>query len=106
MVTNEVKAYIRGYYGRPPAPIDPQVRKKVIGEEVPIQERPADLLSHNWRRPDKRSPYMQKEEDVLSYALFRCSRKVPGRKNGGQGWSGLFHCSEGPRAGTLAYHPI
>jgi len=44
VVTKETKDYVKGLYGRPPAPIKPDVMKKIIGDETPIQVRPADLL--------------------------------------------------------------
>ena len=44
MVTKEFKGLVRGEYGRTPAPIDPEFRKKIIGDEKPIECRPADLL--------------------------------------------------------------
>ncbi|HEV2414122.1 MAG TPA: pyruvate carboxylase subunit B [Candidatus Dormibacteraeota bacterium] len=43
-VTQELKDYLQGLYGRPPAPVDPQLRRLVIGREEPITIRPADLL--------------------------------------------------------------
>ncbi len=36
VVPEEVKQYVRGNYGRPPAPINPEVRKLIIGDEQPI----------------------------------------------------------------------
>ncbi len=69
--TDEVKNYMRGYYGRPPAPINEEARKKIIGHETPITVRPADLLQPEL--PAARAaakPYMEKEEDVLTMALF------------------------------------
>ncbi|WP_129724579.1 oxaloacetate decarboxylase subunit alpha [Xylanivirga thermophila] len=71
MVTKEVKAYVRGEYGRPPAEISPEFRKQIIGNEEPITCRPADLLKpelDKYRNEIKE--YMEQEEDVLSYALF------------------------------------
>jgi oxaloacetate decarboxylase alpha subunit len=108
MVTNEVKAYVRGYYGRPPAPIDPQVRKKVIGEEVPIQERPADLLEPQLPKAGQEIAfYMEKGEDVLSYALFPAvAMKFLEERMAGKVGVDFSIAQEGPRAGTLAYHPI
>ena len=41
-VSKEVKEYCLGFYGKTPAPIDPQIRKKIIGKEKPIEGRPAD----------------------------------------------------------------
>jgi len=43
-VTNEVKDYVRGLYGRPPAPISEEIRRLIIGDEPVITVRPADLL--------------------------------------------------------------
>ncbi|MHB8928397.1 MAG: oxaloacetate decarboxylase subunit alpha [Bacillota bacterium] len=71
MVTNEVKAYIRGLYGRPPGRVDPAVRKKIIGDEKPITHRPADDIKPGLAEAKREiAPLMEKEEDVLSYALF------------------------------------
>ncbi|HHV76430.1 MAG TPA: acetyl-CoA carboxylase biotin carboxyl carrier protein [Syntrophothermus lipocalidus] len=67
----EVKDYVRGLYGRSPAPIEPEVRKKIIGEEEVITVRPADLLEPGWEKALKETKDVAKnEEDVLSYALF------------------------------------
>ncbi|HKC83729.1 MAG TPA: pyruvate carboxylase subunit B, partial [bacterium] len=43
-VTQELKDYLHGLYGRPPAPVDPELRRLVIGRDEPITIRPADLL--------------------------------------------------------------
>ncbi|HEX6488160.1 MAG TPA: pyruvate carboxylase subunit B [Candidatus Dormibacteraeota bacterium] len=43
-VTQELKDYLQGLYGRPPVPADPEVRRLVLGREEPITLRPADLL--------------------------------------------------------------
>ncbi len=42
--SKEVKDYVKGFYGRPPAPIDSEIAHKIIGDEEPITCRPADLL--------------------------------------------------------------
>ena len=36
MVTKEFKGIVRGEYGRTPVPIDPEFRKRIIGDESPI----------------------------------------------------------------------
>lgn len=67
----EVKNYIRGYYGKPPAPIDAGVQKKIIGDEAVITVRPADLLEPGWEKSQKEmAEISDREEDILSYALF------------------------------------
>ena len=40
----EMRAYCRGEYGKTPAPIDPEVRAKILGNEKPIEGRYADTL--------------------------------------------------------------
>jgi len=71
VIPEEVKQYIRGYYGKPPAPIDPEVQRKAIGDEQPITCRPADMLSPGWEKAKAEIGDLAKsEEDILSYALF------------------------------------
>ncbi|MDQ1355090.1 MAG: pyruvate carboxylase subunit [Acidobacteriota bacterium] len=71
VIPEEVKQYVRGYYGRPPAPINPELKKKAIGDEEPITCRPAEMLSPGWERAKTEIGSLAKsEEDVLSYALF------------------------------------
>ena len=41
----EIKAYCRGEYGRTPAPIDEEVRAKILNGEKPIEGRYADTRS-------------------------------------------------------------
>lgn len=67
----EVKDYVRGLYGKPPAPIDPTVKVKIIGDEAVINGRPADLLPAGWEKAQQEmSSISQVEEDILTYALF------------------------------------
>jgi len=71
VIPNEVKNYIRGYYGRPPAPIDPEVKKKAIGDEEPIDCRPADLIKPGLEDAKKAIGFFAMQpEDIISYALF------------------------------------
>jgi len=71
MATNEVKNYMRGHYGRPPAPINEEARKKIIGNEQPIDCRPADLIAPELPKArEEVGAYMEKEEDIISAALF------------------------------------
>ncbi|AGB40515.1 acetyl-CoA carboxylase, biotin carboxyl carrier protein [Halobacteroides halobius DSM 5150] len=71
VIPDEVKSYIKGYYGQPPAEINPEIQKKAIGEEEPITCRPADLLESTLDNiKDEVEQYVEKEEDYLSYALF------------------------------------
>lgn len=71
LVPGEVKAYMRGLYGRPPAPVNLEVQKKIIGDEVPVTIRPADQLQPGLAKAAKESAGLAKsQEDILSYALF------------------------------------
>ena len=70
-VTKEFKGIVRGEYGKTPVPIDPAFVKKIIGDEKPITYRPADALKPELDQLRQEiAPYLEQEEDVLSYALF------------------------------------
>lgn len=71
MVTKEFKGLVRGEYGHTPLPIDDDFRKKIIGDEQPIDCRPADLIEPELDKlREKVKPWAEQEEDVLSYAQF------------------------------------
>jgi len=71
IVPKEIKDYVKGLYGKPPAPIDKEVKKKIIGEEEVITRRPADLLKPQLNAiPKDVKQLFEKEEDALTYALF------------------------------------
>ncbi len=70
-ITNEVKNYFLGQYGKAPAKLNQEVLQKAIGDQKPITCRPADLL-----KPEidslrvKAEPFSKSEEDILTYAMF------------------------------------
>jgi len=71
MVPKEIKAYVKGMYGKPTVPIKQEIVEKIIGDEEIITCRPADLIKpqlNSLRNEIKE--YLEQEEDVLSYALF------------------------------------
>jgi len=71
IIPEEVRQYVRGYYGRPPAPIDPEIQRLAIGDEEPIDCRPADLISPGMEKArEEIGGLARDEEDVISYALF------------------------------------
>ncbi|WP_432696154.1 sodium-extruding oxaloacetate decarboxylase subunit alpha [Marinobacterium sp. YM272] len=71
-ITNEVKRYLQGGYGHPPAQIDALLLTKAIGNEELIDGRPADLLSPEMARLTKEIGDLAKsEEDVLTFAMFQ-----------------------------------
>ena len=70
-ITNEVKLYLQGRYGRAPGPVNPIVRQQAIGNEDVIDVRPADLLPPEMDRLREEIGELAKsEEDVLTYAMF------------------------------------
>lgn len=69
--TKESRALLRGEYGRLPAPVNEEVRKKAIGDEEVITCRPADLLKPELEKyREEIKDHIRQDEDVLSYALF------------------------------------
>lgn len=71
LVPQETKDIFLGKYGKTTLPVDPEIQKKVIGDETPITCRPADLIPNQLEELEKKvAPYKQQEEDVLTYALF------------------------------------
>jgi oxaloacetate decarboxylase alpha subunit len=71
MISSEVKNYVRGLYGRPPAEVSSDLQKKVLGEAKPIEGRPADLLEPQMADAATAiGDLAQSEEDVISYAIF------------------------------------
>jgi pyruvate carboxylase subunit B len=70
-ITNEVKNYFLGQYGKSPSAVCPEVKKLAIGDAEPITCRPADLLEAEMARLTSDSErFAQSEEDVLTYAMF------------------------------------
>ncbi|MBE5786427.1 MAG: oxaloacetate decarboxylase subunit alpha [Clostridiales bacterium] len=71
MVTKESKGLLKGEYGRLPAKVNEDVRKKCIGNDKVITHRPADDIKPELEGYRKEiAQYIQQDEDVLSYALF------------------------------------
>ncbi|MBP5342441.1 oxaloacetate decarboxylase subunit alpha [bacterium] len=71
MVVNEIKDYLHGKYGKFPAPVDENIKKKIIGDDEVITVRPADLLKPEFESlKEKYKDIARSDEDVLSLALF------------------------------------
>ena len=67
----ESQGLMRGEYGRLPAPVNEEVRRKVIGDAKVITHRPADDIAPELEKYRKEiGQYITQEEDVLTYALF------------------------------------
>ncbi|KQC07246.1 MAG: pyruvate carboxylase subunit B [Methanolinea sp. SDB] len=72
-VTKEVKDYVKGLYGKSPAPISDHIRTLIIGDEDVITVRPADLLEPMYEKMKEQATaegLIKKEEDVLTYILY------------------------------------
>ncbi len=72
MATKETKDILAGKYGQSVNPVDPEIQKQVLGDDAEIITcRPADLLDNELDTlREECAPYIQQDEDVLSYALF------------------------------------
>ncbi len=71
MVPNEIKRYVKGFYGKSPGPISDDIRKLIIGDGEVITVRPADLLENELEKAKAEIPDLYESmEDVLSYVLF------------------------------------
>lgn len=70
-IGKEIKAYIRGEYGKAPGEIDAALVEKVLGDEKPIEGRFAEGIAPEF--PEAKA-YLgeraQSDEDVLSYIAF------------------------------------
>lgn len=72
MATKETKDVLSGKYGATVKPFNPDVVKKVLGDNPEIITcRPADLLEDELDTLRKEcEQWIQQDEDVLTYALF------------------------------------
>lgn len=70
-VSKEIKAYLKGEYGKAPGELDRSLVEKVLGDEKPIEGRFADTLEPLFEKTKKELGDMAKsDEDVLSYISF------------------------------------
>jgi pyruvate carboxylase subunit B len=75
MITQQTKDYFYGLYGRPPAPVNPEVQKLALKGyprgETPIDCRPADVLEPELGKAEEATKGLAKNRgDVLIYALY------------------------------------
>lgn len=67
----EVKDYLHGKYGQTPAPVNEEIKKKIIADDEIIECRPADLLKPEFESlKEQYKDIAKSDEDVLSLALF------------------------------------
>lgn len=72
-VSNEVKEYMKGNYGKPPAKVNEEIASKIIGDEKVITCRPADLLEpefDKYKSEGMEKGFVKNDEDALTYALY------------------------------------
>ncbi|SFR56834.1 pyruvate carboxylase subunit B [Marinobacter daqiaonensis] len=70
-ITNEVKKYLQGWYGKAPAEVDQELQRRAVGSEDLIEERPANLIPRELDDLRKQvADLAETEEDVLTYAMF------------------------------------
>ena len=98
-VSNEVKEYMKGMYGKSPAPVDPEISKQIIGDDEVITCRPADLLEdefEKFKKEGEEKGFVKSDEDALTYALYppiapkflkgeAIEEEIPSRPIGGSG---------------------
>ncbi len=75
MISDQIKDYCYGLYGKPPAPIDPEVQKIALKGyargEKPITSRAADILEPEMEKAKEATKGIAKDiGDVLTYALY------------------------------------
>lgn len=70
-ITNEVKNYFLGQYGKSPAAVNEKIRRLAVGDGEVITCRPADLLSAEMvKLASEAERFAKSDEDVLTYAMF------------------------------------
>jgi pyruvate carboxylase subunit B len=70
-ITNEVKNYLLGQYGKPIGAVNAEIQKQAIGDAKVITCRPADLLEPEMAKLATDAERIAKsEEDILTYAMF------------------------------------
>ncbi len=71
VIPDEMKNYVKGYYGKAPGPMAPEIEEKIMKGEKRLEIRPADLLKEKIGDYAKKiGSLARNEEDVISYALF------------------------------------
>ena len=71
MVPKESRDVVMGKYGTTPAPMDEDVKEKILKGEEQITCRPADLLEPELEKiRAEAAEWVEQEEDVLTYGMF------------------------------------
>lgn len=71
LLPNESIAYLKGHYGKAPGAVNPELLRQALGDEAPLDCRPADLLAPEYEQMKADcAAFARAEEDVLTYAMF------------------------------------
>ncbi len=70
-ISKEIRAYVKGEYGTPPGELNPELVKKILGDEQRFTGRFADTLAPQFEEVKKQlAGVARSDEDVLSYIAF------------------------------------
>lgn len=70
-ISKEIKAYLKGEYGKTPGEVNNELVKKILGDEEPLKVRFADTLEPMFEKTKEQLKGIAKnDEDVLSYIAF------------------------------------
>ncbi|MGN1160755.1 MAG: pyruvate carboxylase subunit B [Candidatus Fimenecus sp.] len=70
-ISKEIKAYIKGEYGKAPGEVNADLQKKVLGDDAPLTCRFADTLEPMFEKTKAElGDKAKSDEDVLSYIAF------------------------------------
>jgi len=76
-ITNEVKSYFMGEYGKAPGKVNQKIQTMAIGEKKPLSSRPADSLEPELAKLKIEAEQITKsDEDILTYAMFPDVAKI------------------------------
>ena len=72
VVSDEIKDYVSGLYGRAPSPIDPEAAASILEDGVELTtERPADLIEPEMEKAREAVKDISTDlDDVLTYGLY------------------------------------
>jgi len=71
LIPGEVRSYAQGLYGRPPAPMNEEIKAKLLGDREEYSCRPADLLEPRMQKVrEEARGVAETEEEFLMYAMF------------------------------------
>ena len=77
-VPKEIQAYFLGEYGRSPGPVDPDLQKRILGDQEPYTDRYSKTMPPAFKSyKEELGDLAESDEDVLSYALSHRSEAIP-----------------------------